>query len=185
MGRNKTAVSRSSRLLRYGAGTLVVAVVAACACLAWYTYRIQDRNRLVCDQLVNIVLLQTHFQAWESNPEKADLVKALTTDLPTTPPFSSRVLRTDGTFGDGTSADEYERQLLAEWKNNTSAPGQRDDGRSRRGGFFGAGFTYYRAVRLRDSCAICHRAETGLKPSLVSQAKAGDLMSIVKINLGY
>jgi hypothetical protein len=182
----KTDVSRASRLIRYGAVALVVAVVAVCACLAWYTYAVQDRNRLMCDQLVNIVLLQTHFQAWEADPVKADLVKELSTDLPTTPPFSAQVLHADGTFGDGRAADEYERQLLSRWKSNTPTGGQSDDGRSHRGGLFGSSFTYYKAVRLRDSCVICHLADAGqstLTPQLAANAKPGDLMSIVKIKL--
>ena len=66
------------RFLRFGMRTLMLAITLACIGLAWYTYKAQDRNRLICEQLVHTVLIQTHYRELQSDERDVVLAELLT-----------------------------------------------------------------------------------------------------------
>jgi hypothetical protein len=174
MTSTETKPSPLKRLFRYGTRTLFVLMTLVCIGLAWYTYDVHNRKRVLCDQLVDTVLIRCHFEAWQDSTEHEMLVKSLTTDLTSTPGFRASILRLDGNFTDGTAADAFEKDLIAGWNPNPlqAAPGGKDY--AERGSMLSSKYTYYKAVRSSVNCAACHR-QLGSKP--------GEVIAVVKIEL--
>ena len=116
MNENSDSSRSPLRFFRFGTRTLLLLVTVLCVGLAWHVYKTNDRNRLICEKLVDTELLNIHFQSWETDPNAAQLIKAFASDLSTTAPtFESHVLYSNGTRQDGSAADDFERALVNHW----------------------------------------------------------------------
>lgn len=166
------------RWYQFSLRSLLLIVTLLCVYFGWQVSQARLRQRTLADQLVDQILVQEHFHAIEANPQINTLVTSLTSDLTSDTPYTFGFLLADGTFKDGTTADEFEQQFVRDVSGSPPGKGNNTaDTVERR--LFGAGpFRYYRAVRAKKSCLVCHRG-LGSSPALA----AGDLMAVVKIQL--
>jgi hypothetical protein len=161
--------ARMQRLLRYSLRTLFVVVTVLCVWFAWEN----RRNRLaVYEDLVDYALVKVHWVAWESDPQGKELIGEMARTLQTRSRLGYRFLRPDGSFSDGSSGDQYEKSLLAQFANTKSAPHYPRETADRR---VGGRYIYYEAIRAKASCTNCHSNATG------GSSAPGDLVAIIKV----
>jgi hypothetical protein len=165
------------RVMRFSIGTLFLLITLLCLALGWHSARTRDRERLMCDQLVDNLLLSRHWQMWETNPAQKSLVTSMTVEFRTQARFESAFLRPHAKDKQDNAADSYEQQLLARWSNSSLSGAELKLETAQRESFLGGQFTYYKAIRAGQSCSVCHTDDSG------KSVKTGDLLAIGKIML--
>jgi hypothetical protein len=175
---------------RFSLRTLFILVTIICVALAWNLFERRERQRLLCSQLVDKVLVSKHWAADQKSGGYAAFVSQFASELGSQSEYISSFLHLNGTLDDGKPIDDFEKQILAKWSSvpSTAVPLTSETAES--SSLLHGSFVYYQAIRAKQSiCISCHSnmlqnmaAATG-QPTLGTPLKVGDLIGIVKIEL--
>ncbi len=162
---------------RFSLKTILLTVTFVCIGLAgWKIYGDRQRQRQLCNQLVDNVLLSKHWIAHES-ALLSPFIAVWANESISQSGYVSSVLHRDGTFDGSKAADKFEKQILSEWLSvpGSAAPAMPETAES--ASLLNRSFVFYKAIRAEKTCIQCHstiqRSKTGI----------GDLIGIVKIEV--
>jgi hypothetical protein len=163
---------------RFSLKMLLLTVTLVCVGLAaWKIYGERQRQRQLCDQLVDKVLLTKHWVA-SADTQLHAITAAMANELTSQAGYVSSVLRPDGTFDNGKAADKFEKQILSEWSSTAGSDAPTIPETAEPASLLNRSFVFYKAIRAQQRlCIDCH--------GQISNARfeMGDLIGIMKIEL--
>jgi hypothetical protein len=156
---------------------LLLTVTLMCIGLAaWKIYGERQRQRQLCEQLVDKVLLSKHWVANEGKEVKV-LVAAIADGLTSQSGYVSSVLHPDGTFDNGKAADKFEKQILSEWSSTAGSDAPAIPETAESASLLNRSFVFYKAIQAQRLCIDCHAQLSN------ARFEMGDLIGIMKIEL--
>jgi hypothetical protein len=162
---------------RFSLKMLLLIVTLVCIGLAaWKIYGERQRQRQLCDQLVDRVMLSKHWLASADNQVRA-ITAAMANELASQSGYVSSVLRPDGTFNNGKAPDKFEKQILSEWSSTAGSGAPAIPETAESASLLNRSFVFYKAIRAQRLCSECHGQLTG------TRFEIGDLIGIMKIEL--
>jgi hypothetical protein len=179
---------------RFSLRTLFIVVTVIALFLWWQLYVRRDRQQLICDQFVATSLTGIHSKAMaQRNSDSVpgamnfdSLIATMTNSFNPKTPCHGSFLLPNGKFRDGTLADDYEKQILADWSKVPTAGAIPPNENRIRNPYLGS-FTYYKAIRADNNmCVTCHTVlNQVLGTSTVSSPPMtlGDIIAIAKVEV--
>jgi len=174
----ETSLERKCRFL-FGACLLVLITLS----FFWYGTKTEDlvtkQNRIKGSLLVDTIMVLTHGEKLETNPEFKDFVETLNSNLQRQAYQPSFVRPGNAYDSDGKPVDRFERELMSKFE-EASRPKSTDDAVwESRTEDNGREYQYYEAIYASKSCIGCHRTLTGWPTDLAES----DLMAVAKVKI--